>query len=95
MHLRFEINSLADAQRAAAVCQNLVLAFGGENHLVLPPVFSRAEVESYVKATAIERGIIWVREHVFNKYNVKKPSDLTDAQLVELAGFMRETTAPT
>lgn len=38
MHLRFEIDTLADAQRSAAVCQNIVMAFGGE----VPPVAPRA-----------------------------------------------------
>lgn len=52
---------------------------------------NRAETESYVKSQAIVRGIIWVHENVFNKYNVKVPSALIDAQLVELAAFMRAT----
>jgi hypothetical protein len=121
MHLRFQIGSLEDAQRAASVCQNIVLAFGGDPLVPAPratrtertetaaatgtvptepqpepttdPAFNREEVESYVKAGAVERGIVWVRENVFKRYNVKKPSELTYAQLVELAAKMRESEA--
>jgi hypothetical protein len=53
--------------------------------------FSRAEVESYVKAQAVERGIFWARTHVFEKYQVRKPSDLSNEQLVELAAHMKAT----
>jgi hypothetical protein len=113
MNLRFEINTLEDAQLAARTCQNLVLAFGGDVQPLpavtprqrtrvesagappgLPtdaPAFDRAAVESCVKAEAVSRGILWVRQNVFDKYNVKKCGELTDAQLIELAAHMKAT----
>jgi hypothetical protein len=46
---------------------------------------SRAAFEAYVKAHAIDRGIVWVREHVFARYHVRSVGQLSDAALIELA----------
>jgi hypothetical protein len=50
--------------------------------------FDRDHYLARVKSGAIELGIIWVRENVFNKYSVKTVGALTDAQLVEVDAVM-------
>jgi hypothetical protein len=98
LRLCFHIASRADAEFAVSATQSVLIAFSAPSAPLRTPRATRTKAAAnrenllaYVKAQAVERGIIWVRANVFGKYRVRKPSYLTDAQLGELAAHMKAT----